>query len=41
MLITSNHATGIKKVRSNEVWKLRQDYVTKIVLELSQEVTLD
>ena len=32
-----------KKLRSNSnyIWKLRQDYVTKITLELRHEVTLD
>ena len=28
-----------QKLRSNYVWKLRQDYITKIALELRQEVT--
>ena len=30
-----------KKLRINHVWKLRQDYLTKITLELRHEVTLD
>ena len=30
-----------QKLRSNYVWELRQDYVTKIALELCQKVTLD
>ena len=36
-----NHATGIKKVRSNYVWQLHQNNVTKITVELRQEVTID
>ena len=31
----------IKKLRSNYVWKLPRDYVTKTALELRQKVTLD
>ena len=30
-----------KKICGNYVWKLRQNYVTKITLALRQEVTLD
>ena len=30
-----------KKIRSNYVWELRQNYATKITLELRQEVKLD
>ena len=30
-----------QKLRNIYVWKLRQDYVTKITLELRQGVTLD
>ena len=29
-----------QKIRSKYVWKLRQDYVTKVMLELRQKVTL-
>ena len=36
-----NYANEIRKLRSIYVWKLRQDYVTKIALELRQKVTLD
>ena len=35
-----NHANGIKK-RSSYLRKLRENYDTKITLELRQEVTLD
>ena len=35
-----NYANRIRKLR-NYVWKLRQNYITKITLELRQEVTLD
>ena len=31
----------MKKIRSNYVWKLLQDYVTKIALELRQKVMLE